>query len=235
MLSVGIGYAATCFFKSCDQYSWTDAAVDFGVGFASSGLSSPKYLKYAKEASAASNATRLGGRAAAEVAVETTGEVIRHEAKGEDYSVADLVTEAAAGAALGELGDAAGRGIKESRKRAGDALGDAGDLGAKPAKSAADDVDGGVPTQNRTPSKETVITGESPTRPGVGAVAEDATGTSVARSAPDAPVTTHAEAGTATPRADAPIREPITDPARLLPAPSTARFPGDIAVNPSSD
>lgn len=111
VVSVGIGYAATCFFKGCDQYSWADAGVDFGLGFASSGLSSLKYLKYAKDASKAANAARLGGRAGAQYAVGLAAEVTRHEIKEEEYSLAEVSQGAVVGAIFGEAAGAVARGV----------------------------------------------------------------------------------------------------------------------------
>jgi RHS repeat-associated protein len=210
VLSVGIGFAATCFFRGCDQYSLTDAAVDFGLGFASSGLSSLKYLKYAKEAGALANTARVGGRVGAQYAVGFAGEVARHELKGEEYTLGEVSTEAITGALIGEAGDVAAKGVRAAGKAAAETLAQSE---SKVGKFLARDLEDLVPSTNRTPSKETVITGESASRPGVGVVADDAAESGAARSASDAATPSHIQ-GEAPPTG--------AGPATLEGAPSSA-------------
>jgi RHS repeat-associated protein len=187
VLSVGVGFAATCFFKGCDKYSWTDAAVDFGLGFASSGLSSLKYLKYAKQAGALANTARVGGRVGAQYSVGFAGEVARHELKGDEYTLGEVSTEAITGALIGEAGDVAAKGVKAAGKAAAKTLAQSE---SKVGQFLARDLEDLVPSKNRTPSKETVIIGESGSRPGVGVVADDVA-ESGARSASDAATPPH--------------------------------------------
>jgi len=124
VLAVGVGYGATCLFETCDQYDWKkDAPVDFGLGFASSGLSSLKYLKVAKGAPLAGNALRLGGRVGAQFALGLTGEVARKEWKGEDYTAAQLAWGAAFSAGIGEGGGIGARGVSRFGRWAAGRLG----------------------------------------------------------------------------------------------------------------
>jgi RHS repeat-associated protein len=107
LVSVAIGYGAS---KLCEsmaededakkkcKYSMTDAAIDFGVGFATSGLSAVAKIRTLGKLGTA--AVKIGG----EIALDTAGEVIRREAKGEDYSLDELALGAAKNWALGEAG-----------------------------------------------------------------------------------------------------------------------------------
>jgi len=99
--SVAIGWGVS---KITGQdYQWKDAAVDFGLGFATSGLSSLTKLKDAGKV--AQWATRAG----AETAVDAGAEVARKEWKGEEYTAGDMATGAATNLVIGEAGAAVGR------------------------------------------------------------------------------------------------------------------------------
>jgi hypothetical protein len=88
------------------NYSWTDAGVDFGLGFATSGLST--ISKAAKIGKVGKYALRAG----AEVSLDTGAEVIRREIKGEDYDLGDLAVGAGRNFLIGEAGAAAARGVR---------------------------------------------------------------------------------------------------------------------------
>ena len=85
------------------EYSWKDAAVDFGLGFATSGLSSLTKLKHAGKL------VQWATRAGAETALDTGAEIARKEWKGEDYTAGEIATGAATNLVIGEGGAAVGR------------------------------------------------------------------------------------------------------------------------------
>ncbi len=116
-LSTVIGFGVTCATKGCAAYMPEDAAVDFSLGFASSGLSGLKALKYAKEASRLANAAKISGRVAAQYGVGLAGEVTRHELKGEEYTVEEVSQQAVVGAVVGEGGDLLAKGVDAGARR----------------------------------------------------------------------------------------------------------------------
>ncbi|MHB9124265.1 MAG: GH-E family nuclease, partial [Thermoanaerobaculia bacterium] len=101
-VSVGIGWGMTCLFEKCSNYSLTDAAVDFSLGFLTTGLSSINKLKHL------SKATRWGLRVGSEITLDMGAEWTRRashgQTLGEDYSFSDLTRGALVNAGLGEGG-----------------------------------------------------------------------------------------------------------------------------------
>lgn len=106
VISVAIGYGATCLFDECDNYTWKDAGVDFGLGFATEGLSSIAKVRYLRNAS---RLTRVGARVGTEATLDVGGEALRNELKGEDYTAGDLAFGALVNAGIGEGGAYLGR------------------------------------------------------------------------------------------------------------------------------
>jgi len=99
--SVAIGWGMS---KLTGQdYQWRDAAVDFGLGFATSGLSSLTKLR------SAGQLAQWGARAGTETALDAGAEVARKEWKGEDYTAGDIATGAVSNLVIGEAGAAIGR------------------------------------------------------------------------------------------------------------------------------
>ena len=116
-LSTVIGFGVTCATKGCAAYMPEDAAVDFSLGFASSGLSGLKALKYAKDASLLANTAKIGGRVAAQYGVGFAGEVTRHELKGEEYTVEEVSQQAVVGALIGEAGDLGAKAVRAGARQ----------------------------------------------------------------------------------------------------------------------
>jgi RHS repeat-associated protein len=111
LVSVGIGYGVTCLVGECSDYTWADAGIDFGLGFATSGLSSIGQLRHLRHAK---TAWRFGARAALEVGVDVGGEALRHEFKGEDYTFRQLMGGSLVNLGIGELGSHAGKRLMRS-------------------------------------------------------------------------------------------------------------------------
>jgi len=115
--SVAIGWGVSKLTGS--DYQWKDAAVDFGLGFATSGLSSLTKLKHAGKV------TQWAARAGTEAALDSGAEVARREWKGEEYTAVDIAAGAASNLVIGEAGAAIGRrlgkswrGVREGRSGA---------------------------------------------------------------------------------------------------------------------
>ena len=108
-ISVGVGMGVSHLLGQ--EYTLKDATVDFGLGAFSSGLSSFKYLKYAGEASKLANATRLGGRVAAQVGLGLAAEVTRNEWERKNYTMGQLAAGALFSAGIGEAGDIGAKGV----------------------------------------------------------------------------------------------------------------------------
>jgi RHS repeat-associated protein len=124
VVSVAIGYGVAKL--TGEEYEWSDAAVDFGVGALSSGLSSiAKLQKLGKVAQVAS-------KVAIETSVEVTGEAVRAELKGEDFTLGDAA-QAAAGSLLGQ---GVAEGATKVAKKVSDKVAER--LGQKVAQAADD-------------------------------------------------------------------------------------------------
>ena len=121
VVSVAIGWGSS---KLCEHfaktdedkascaYSWKDATIDFGLGFATSGLSSiNKVAKLGKVG-------RFVIRGVAEMALDTGLEAARKEWKGEDYDLGTLAQGAARNFAIGEAGSLIGRKLVGKFKKA---------------------------------------------------------------------------------------------------------------------
>jgi hypothetical protein len=109
---VGIGYGLTCLFEGCDQYTWVDAGVDFGLGAATAGLSNISKLKHLGKVG------QFAVRAGAEAGLDVGAEVVRHELKGEDYTLGQLAQGAVLNFGIGEGGGFAARKFAGSLSRA---------------------------------------------------------------------------------------------------------------------
>ena len=124
VVSVAIGWGSS---KLCEHfaktdedkascaYSWKDATIDFGLGFATSGLSSiNKVAKLGKVG-------RFVIRGVAEMTLDTGLEAARKEWKGEDYDLGTLAQGAARNFAIGEAGSQIGRKLVGKFRKAIDA------------------------------------------------------------------------------------------------------------------
>ncbi len=100
--SVAIGFGLSCVLNDCN-YSWADAGVDFGLGFATSGLSNLGKLRHLGKVG------RWAMRTGAEAGLDIGSEVVRRELKGEDYTFGDLAVGAGINAVIGEGGAYAAR------------------------------------------------------------------------------------------------------------------------------
>jgi len=97
----------TCLVGECSDYSWKDAAVDFGVGGFSWGVSNLSKLRYLKQAPKLAAAVRVAG----EFGLGVAGEVTRRELKGEAYTLEELAWGSAVTTAIGEAGELGARGV----------------------------------------------------------------------------------------------------------------------------
>ena len=137
VVSVAIGWGSS---KLCEHfaktdedkascaYSWKDATIDFGLGFATSGLSSiNKVAKLGKVG-------RFVIRGVAEMALDTGLEAARKEWKGEDYDLGTLAQGAARNFAIGEAGSLIGRKLVGKFKKAIDFSEDVADSFRAPGR-----------------------------------------------------------------------------------------------------
>jgi len=97
----------TCLVGECSDYSWKDAAVDFGVGGFSWGVSNLSKLRYLKQVPKLAAAVRVAGQFGLGVA----GEVTRRELEGEAYTLGELAWGSAVTTAIGEAGELGARGV----------------------------------------------------------------------------------------------------------------------------
>jgi RHS repeat-associated protein len=112
LVSLAIGYGAS---KLCEaaatdeasrkecEYTKADAALDFGLGFATSGISAIGKIKHLGKVGTA--LVKVGG----EIALDTGVEVVRKEIKGQDYTVEDLALGAGKNWAIGKAGAIVGK------------------------------------------------------------------------------------------------------------------------------
>ncbi len=140
VVSMALGYGIA---KLTGQdYSLSDAAVDFGLGAATSGLSA---LSKIKALANLGKGAQFGLRAGAEVGLDVGAEVIRHELKGQDYDVGDLIEGGGQNFLIGEGGSRiGGRLLKAGRRWLGhaDEVAEAGALAARRADRAGVRVEG---------------------------------------------------------------------------------------------
>ncbi|MEM1183180.1 MAG: RHS repeat-associated core domain-containing protein, partial [Acidobacteriota bacterium] len=103
-VSVAVGVSLTCMTVGCEGYSLSDAAIDFGLGFATSGLSSLGNLRHL--ASGTAGTARFGSRVAGEVGLDVGAEYLRHTIAhpGEEISFGRLVTGGLVNLGIGEAG-----------------------------------------------------------------------------------------------------------------------------------
>jgi RHS repeat-associated protein len=141
-----------------EEYSWKDAAVDFGVGFATSGVGGlvGKINKLGKLG-------KFAVRAGAEIAIDLGGEVVRNEWKGTEYDVGDLAKGAVRNFAIGEgaglLAKGTGRFGKWASKRLGESDSATGKFLARDVKSF---LPGRINTPNLPPAAKSLNVEESP-------------------------------------------------------------------------
>ncbi|MDX1999364.1 MAG: RHS repeat-associated core domain-containing protein [Thermoanaerobaculia bacterium] len=145
VVSVAVGYGVAKL--TGEKYTWTDAAVDFGVGALSSGLSSiAKLQKLGKVAQVAS-------KVAIEASVDVAGEAVRAELKGEEFDVYDAaitgLTSVAGQGAAAVLGEGAKRASGAIAERFGQKVAAAAD--DFPTGRAAGGADAPTPTRAGTP------------------------------------------------------------------------------------
>jgi RHS repeat-associated protein len=97
----GLGFAGAEFaFTGQWNYGWADVGIDAGLGFATSGLSSLAKVR---------NVARIGRaamRVGAEAGIDVGAEALRHELRGEDYTLGELARGAAVNFVIGEAGAA---------------------------------------------------------------------------------------------------------------------------------
>ncbi|MDX1997343.1 MAG: RHS repeat-associated core domain-containing protein [Thermoanaerobaculia bacterium] len=141
LVSVGVGYGVSLI--TGEEYTAADAAVDFGVGALTSGLSSiAKLQKLGKVA-------RTVTKVAAETAVDVAGEAVRAELKGEEFNP----VQAAVGSVVGQgAGKVAEVGVKMIADKVTERV-----------AKASDAADGGKPRPDVTPDSKP--TGEPEVRP----------------------------------------------------------------------
>ncbi|MDA8017399.1 MAG: DUF6531 domain-containing protein [Thermoanaerobaculia bacterium] len=111
LFSVVVGGLSTCLTVGCGEYSWSDGAIDFGLGFATSGLSSLGKVK------------RLGAlargslQAGAEIGLDTGAAYLRHtiDNPGEDYSFTRLAVDSVLNYGISRAGAYAFRSLRAAR------------------------------------------------------------------------------------------------------------------------
>ncbi len=106
VVSVGVGAVASCVFDDCN-YSWKDAAIDFGIGAATFGIGTGT-------STIGRTGARWAARVGAEAVLDVGSEVARHEWKGERYTAQDLALGAVLNFGIGEVGALVGRGFTRS-------------------------------------------------------------------------------------------------------------------------
>jgi RHS repeat-associated protein len=139
LVSVGVGYGVSLI--TGEEYTAADAAVDFGVGALTSGLSSiAKLQKLGKVARAVTKVT-------AETAIDVAGEKVRADLKGEEFDP----VQAAVGSVVGQgVGKVAEVGAKKIADKIGDRV-----------AKASDAADGGSPKPDVTPEAKPTVEPEA--------------------------------------------------------------------------
>lgn len=105
-IGVATGWAITCVLGSCSDYTLQDAAIDFGLGFVTSGLSALGGIRHLGQG--VSGAMRFAGRAGLEVSLGMGAEYVRSTIKGEEVTAGQLFKGALLNFGIGEAGSFAG-------------------------------------------------------------------------------------------------------------------------------
>ena len=112
--SVGVGATLNCTIGQCD-YSWNDAAIDFGLGFATSGLSSIGQLRHLR--AGAAGAGRFAARAGIEVTLDVGAEWVRRTIRspGDEIALGHLIGGGVLNLGIGEAGSSLANGLRAAR------------------------------------------------------------------------------------------------------------------------
>ncbi|MEM1206723.1 MAG: RHS repeat-associated core domain-containing protein, partial [Acidobacteriota bacterium] len=114
-VSVAVGAGLTCLTVGCGSYSQRDAAIDFGLGFATSGLSSLGNMRHL--ASGTAGTARFGSRVAGEGGLDVGAEYLRHKIAhpGEEIGFGRLAVGSFFNYGIGEAGGYAFRSLRTAR------------------------------------------------------------------------------------------------------------------------